>query len=81
MSPKNVKEAYDQMHAYFARARPKSERPGECTREVWQPCRLHPVDCPNCKNESSCQMKDTMRANPDKIKRCKHFDPKEGRRT
>ena len=58
-----------------------SERPGECTKEIWEPCRLHPVDCPNCRNEATCQMKDTIRAHPDMIKRCKHFDPKKGRLT
>ena len=58
-----------------------TERPGECTKQIWEPCRLHPVDCENCRNGDVCQMRETMEAHLDKIKRCKLFDPKKARRT
>ena len=53
-----------------------TETPEECTKKIYEPCRLHPVDCPNCENEPTCRIKDVMRAHPNQIKRCKQFDPK-----
>jgi len=53
-----------------------SETPETCTHLIWEPCKLHPVDCPNCLNEVSCQMREIMQAHPDQIKRCRFFRPK-----
>jgi len=53
-----------------------SETPETCTHPIWEPCRLHPVDCPNCRNGDNCQMRETMQAQPDRIKRCRFFRPK-----
>jgi len=60
------------------KARHISETPKICSKKIWELCRRHPVDCPNCVNEPGCQMKDDMRAHPDKIKRCRFFRPREG---
>lgn len=58
-----------------------SETPETCTKKIWEPCLLHPVDCPNCSNEDGCQMREIMEAHSDKIKSCRFFRKKPGRRT
>ena len=55
--------------------------PDECTKLITEPCQLHPIDCPNCSNEDGCQMREDMKAHPDKIKSCRFFRKKPGRRT
>ena len=52
-----------------------SETPETCTKAIGEYCRLHPVDCPNCANDDGCQMKETMQAHSDVIKRCRFFRP------
>jgi len=46
---------------------------GRCTKQIHQECALHPVDCPNCVHKDKCQMRETMQAYPEIIKRCKFF--------
>jgi len=53
-----------------------SETPDTCTHPITEPCRLHPVDCPNCLNGDRCQMKADMQAHKDKIRRCRFYRPK-----
>lgn len=53
------------------------EVPEECTKPIWEPCRLHPVDCENCQHGDGCNMRDIAMANPDKIKRCRFFRPRQ----
>jgi len=50
-----------------------SETPESCTKSIHEVCLLHPVDCPNCINGDVYQMRETMQAHSDKIKRCKFF--------
>ena len=78
MSPKTVKDAYDKMHAFFGAARSKAETPESCTKKIWEPCLLHPVNCPECRNGDRCQMRPDMEAHPDKIKSCRFFRRKPG---
>lgn len=51
---------------------------GKCTKSIHEPCHLHPVDCPNCLNGDVCQMRETFEAHPDKLKRCRFYQPKKG---
>ena len=57
-----------------------SETPDNCTHPIWEPCRLHPVDCENCMHADVCRMRETFQAYPDQIKRCRFFRAKKGRR-
>jgi len=50
-----------------------SETPESCTKSINEPCKLHPVDCPNCIRADVCQQSALMRAHPDKIKSCPGF--------
>ena len=52
--------------------------PETCTKPIWESCKLHPVDCHNCKNEDGCQMRETVQAHPYAIKRCRFYEPKDG---
>jgi len=52
-----------------------SEAPGECSKPITEPCRLHPVDCPHCKNEPTCKLKEIYQGHKDKIKRCRFYEP------
>jgi len=56
-----------------------SETPESCTKRIWEPCLLHPVDCDNCQNGDVCQMRETMQAHPDLIKSCQFFRKKKER--
>ena len=47
--------------------------PHTCSTSINEPCPFHPVDCPRCVNRDMCQMRETMQAHPDKIKRCKFY--------
>lgn len=53
-----------------------SETIENCTKRLSEPCKQHPVDCPNCENGRTCGQRMDMRAHPDKIKSCPHFRPK-----
>lgn len=53
-----------------------SETREECTKKSYEPCRLHPVDCPNCAKGDTCQQREITQAHPDKIKSCRQFWPK-----
>lgn len=55
-----------------------SKSPENCTKPIWEECKLHPIDCDNCENEPGCRMKEDMRAHPDTIKRCRFFRLKGG---
>ena len=46
-----------------------------CTKSIYEPCQLHPVDCENCANGDVCQMRRDMQAHPDVIKSCRFFSP------
>jgi len=56
-----------------------SETPENCTKLIWESCRLHPVDCDNCQNGDRCQMRADMQAHPDKIKSCRFYRSKQRR--
>jgi len=58
-----------------------SETPEDCTKPWYEPCQLHPVDCPTCTNEPTCQMKADMQAHKDKIRRCRQYRRKPGQKT
>ena len=49
----------------------QAETPESCLAGVNEACRMHPVDCPTCKNEKTCQQKDDMQKHP-QIKSCPH---------
>ena len=51
------------------------ETPETCTKKYWEPCRLHPVDCPNCESGDTCQMRKDKHAHPDVFKSCGFFRP------
>lgn len=55
-----------------------SEGAGTCSKPVWEECRLHPVNCVHCVNRDVCQMRETFQAHPDKLKRCRLFQRREG---
>jgi len=57
------------------------ETVGACTKPIWEPCPLHPVDCENCERGKVCQMRKDMQAHPHVIKRCRFFRKKKERRT
>jgi len=57
----------------------KRETPESCTKPINQPCRLHPVDCDHCRLGARCQVRETMQAHKDKIKRCRFYRPATGR--
>jgi len=50
-----------------------SKRPESCTHRMSEPCRLHPVDCPNCVYGDRCQQRTFMQKYPEKIKSCRFF--------
>lgn len=52
---------------------------GNCTKEINEECKLHPVDCDNCQNTRGCRMKTDFLAHPDKVKRCRFFVHAKGR--
>jgi hypothetical protein len=49
---------------------------GSCSKSINEECRLHPVECGSCQNELSCGLKETVKAHPDQIKRCRWFRSK-----
>jgi len=55
----------------------RAETPETCTHAITEPCLLHPVDCPNCENGDTCQMRPTMEVHRDVVKRCKFFRRKQ----
>jgi len=57
-----------------------SETPETCTKRIYEPCLLHPVDCPNCQSGDVCQMREDMQRYPEIIKSCRFFRKKKERR-
>jgi len=53
-----------------------SETRENCTKTVYDECRLHPVDCPNCVHGDTCKARSWMQANPSALKSCRHFRKK-----
>jgi len=51
-----------------------SESRAHCTHPIWEPCLLHPVDCPNCMWSVSCSMRPYFEAHKDRLKRCRFFE-------
>jgi len=50
-----------------------------CTKQSWEPCKLHPVDCPNCINADVCQVRETKLAHPDAFRSCRFYRSKQRR--
>jgi hypothetical protein len=46
-----------------------------CSKAYYEPCRLHPVNCDNCRSGSTCQMRQDKKAHPDVFKSCKFYRP------
>lgn len=78
MAPvKDLLEAVERVRKK-AKNRESSETYESCTKTIYEPCRLHPVDCENCVQGAGCRQREVMQTHPDKIKSCRAFRPKTG---
>jgi len=51
-----------------------SENRAHCTHPIWEPCALHPVDCPNYRWSQTCQMRLFFLVYKGRLKRCRFFE-------